>query len=71
MPTSDFLTLKQFAKKHPSFTEGALRMVIFHASRNGLARYKAIARIGAKVLLSESRFFKWIEDHAETERLAA
>ena len=64
-----FLTVRQFAEKHPAFPQGSLRSLIFHASPrhssqgridgNGLDA--ALIRIGRKVLINEARFFEWVE----------
>lgn len=53
------LTVKQFAEKHPAFTEGGLRYLIFHAEETGLII--ALRRIGRRVLIEEKGFFEWIE----------
>lgn len=54
-------TVNQFTKKHPAFTLGGLRSLIFNESINGLASSGAIVRIGRKVLIDEAKFFHWIE----------
>lgn len=64
-------TVAQFAKRNPAFTEAALRNLIFkaeerHSSKgpiagNGLIEAGAIIRCGRKVLLSEPRFFAWLD----------
>ena len=62
------LTVRQFARKHPAFTEPGLRWLIFLAkprqSSTGLIEpnglEKAILRIGRKVLIDEVRFFEWV-----------
>lgn len=66
-----YLTVTQFSQRNPAFTEYALRNLIFKADDrestkgkihgNGLIQAGAIARIGRKVLIVESRFFDWIE----------
>lgn len=68
--TTQLLTVKHFSEKHPSFTHGALRALIFAAATrttskgaitgNGLA--PAIIRIGAKVLIDEAKFFEWVRE---------
>jgi len=55
---SDLLTVKQFAEKHPAFSQGSLRYHIFHEHTNGLEA--ALVRIGRKVLIKESAFFDWV-----------
>ena len=65
------LTVAQFARRYPAFSEPALRNLIFKAatrdssagviSGNGLVEAGAIIRIGRKVLIHEARFFDWID----------
>jgi len=62
-------TVRQFSERHPCFTQGSIRQLIFASqprktSRgpipgNGLA--VAIVRLGRKVLIDEARFFEWLE----------
>lgn len=62
--------VSQFSKKHPAFTQPALRNLIFRANPrdssrgeipgNGLIECGAIVRIGRKVLIDEDRFFDWV-----------
>jgi len=56
-----YLTVNQFTEKHPAFTTGGLRSLIFQEHSNGLAKSGAIIRIGRKVLISETKFFDWVE----------
>ncbi|MBF0455563.1 MAG: hypothetical protein HQL72_12205 [Magnetococcales bacterium] len=51
-------TAKQFCVRHPAFTIGSLRWLIFHEKSNGLEEAKAIIRVGRKVLIHEERFFQ-------------
>lgn len=60
------LTVRQFSAKHPAFTEGSLRFNIFHADKNGFQA--CIRRIGRKILLDESEFFRWIDSQNECSR---
>ncbi|WP_174625459.1 hypothetical protein [Candidatus Methylobacter favarea] len=57
----NFSTVKQFAEKYPAFTIGCLRSLIFQENSNGLANSGAIVRIGRKVLISDAKFFAWVE----------
>ena len=59
MPTLS--TVNQFTAKQPAFTIGGLRSLIFNEHSNGLAKSGAVIRIGRKVLISEEKFFSWIE----------
>ena len=55
-------TVKQFPKKHPAFTEGGMRHIIFHANDNGLEESGALVRLGRKVLIDEELFFSWLKN---------
>lgn len=54
------LTVRQFVEKHPAFTEGGLRYLIFNADQNGFIQ--CIRRIGRKVLLDEKEVFFWVDE---------
>lgn len=53
-------TVKQFCERHPAFTEGGMRHLIFHASSNGLGKSGAIVRNGRRILIDEEQFFDWL-----------
>lgn len=65
------LTVCQFAKRNPAFSEAALRNLIFKAGSrhstkgeihgNGLIEAGAIIRVGRKVLIDEECFFTWVK----------
>jgi hypothetical protein len=59
MPTLS--TVNQFTDKHPAFTKGGIRALIFNENQNGLAKSGAVVRLGRKVLINEYKFFAWIE----------
>lgn len=59
MPMKDLHTVKQLAEIRPSFSESALRGLIFRAEENGLDR--VIVRVGRRVLLDLTRFDAWLE----------
>ena len=61
MSSSLYLTVKQFIVKHPAFTQGGLRSLIFNEYQNGLAKSGAIVRLGRKVLIDEALFFNWVQ----------
>lgn len=65
------MSIRQFCEKHPAFTEGGLRYLIFNAadrlnscgekiSGNGLQHSGAILRVGRRVLIDEGAFFEWV-----------
>ena len=72
-PSNAYLTVRQFSERNPAFTEPSVRNLIFKADPresslgtirgNGLIEAGAIVRIGRKVLISEQRFFAWVEGH--------
>lgn len=53
-----YLTVRQFAEKHPWPTQSRLRSLILHKDTNGLA--PAIKKIGKSVLIDEHAFFNWV-----------
>jgi hypothetical protein len=61
------LTVRQFAERHPAFTEGSLRWLIFKAGspemvsndEHSAALKDALIHIGRRVLIDEHKFFKW------------
>ncbi|MEI6270543.1 MAG: hypothetical protein WCP01_16830 [Methylococcaceae bacterium] len=63
MPTLS--TVNQFTTKHPAFTLGGLRSLIFNEKTNGLKSSGAVVRIGRKVLIDDAKFFAWIESQNE------
>ncbi len=54
-------TVKQYAAKEPAFTESSLRALIFNEKTNGLAKFKAVVRVGRKVLIDNANFQAWLE----------
>lgn len=72
-PSNAYVTVRQFSERNPAFSEPSVRNLIFKADPresslggipgNGLIEAGAIVRIGRKVLISESRFFAWVEGH--------
>lgn len=65
MTTPTLLSVNQFAKKQPAFTNSSLRALIFNETSNGLAKSGAIIRLGRRVLINEEKFFAWIESGAK------
>ncbi|KXW58917.1 hypothetical protein FEMY_04360 [Ferrovum myxofaciens] len=71
--TKPLASVRQFSEKHPAFSQGALRNLIFLASDrktskgptpgNGLT--VALVRIGRKVLIDEIKFFEWVDQQQE------
>lgn len=74
--TTTLLSVRQFSEKHPAFSQGSLRNLIFlaksrHTSRgtlpgNGLD--VALVRVGRKLLIDEGKFFEWIYAQQGDER---
>lgn len=69
-----WLTVKLLVKAEPSFTEPAVRNLVFHAEDrqssigiipgNGLAPH--IRRIGSKLVLNHGGFLSWIDERGKT-----
>lgn len=67
------LTVRQFSDKHPAFTQGAIRNLIFLAENRktskGLIKGNglniALVRIGRKLLIDEAKFFEWVDAQQE------
>lgn len=63
------LTVRQFSDKHPAFTQGAIRNLIFLAENRKISKgiitgnglNIALVRIGRKLLIDEDKFFQWID----------
>lgn len=63
------LTVRQFAEKHPAFSQGSLRNLIFLAESRKTSQGRiagngldvALVRVGRKVLIDEAKFFSWID----------
>jgi hypothetical protein len=60
-PAWSYFTVKQFSERHPAFTVGSLRALIFNSNTNGLTESGAVVRINRKVLINEGKFFAWLE----------
>ena len=52
--------------KHPTITEHGVRHYVRNADRNGLAPH--VRRLGRKILLNETGFYKWIADQQASQR---
>lgn len=58
-----FAAVKELPKLHPSFSEPALRYLIFNAKKNGLD--KCLRKIGRKILINVSAFESWVDSHKQ------
>jgi hypothetical protein len=54
-------TLRQFVAEYSAFTMGGMRSYIFFEDMNGLKSSGAIKRIGRKIFIDVSAFFRWVE----------
>jgi hypothetical protein len=54
-------TVRQASQLNPSFTEPALRYLIFQSKKNGLE--VCLRRIGKKILINLEQFDKWIDNN--------
>lgn len=64
----NLLTVSQFSERHPAFSEGSLRNLIFlskssrsdHGGTVGNGLDKALVRVGRRVFIDETKFFEWL-----------
>ena len=52
------LTVTQFCKRHPAFTAGGMRHLLFFDPEG--MREACIVRFGRRVLIDEAAFFDWL-----------
>ena len=57
--TPEFLTVKQFAEKHPAFTAGGIRSLLFYRGEDA-EKAGAIVRFGRRILIDEPVFLAWV-----------
>jgi hypothetical protein len=68
-PVPTLLTVKQFSEKHPAFSEGAIRWMIFKAGSSSTIQIddhdkafkNVVVRVGRRVYIDEAKFFQWTE----------
>lgn len=82
-PARAIFTVRQFAERHPAFSQSALRSLIYSAAprhRNTGLRVvdlpangfeHVLVRVGRRVLIDEVKFFAWIESQQHREGGAA
>ena len=58
-PPRRLFTFKQFAQRHPAFSESSLRWMRFNQEENDFAR--AFIKVGSRVLIDEVDFFEAID----------
>ncbi len=64
------LSVRQFSEKHPAFSQGSLRNLIFNATNRKTTRGDiqgngldvALVRIGKKLLIDEIKFYQWVNE---------
>ncbi|HXO19919.1 MAG TPA: hypothetical protein VOA87_08360 [Thermoanaerobaculia bacterium] len=62
-PAATPLSVRELSRKHPAFSEGSLRWLLFHRESNGLAQ--AVIRSGRRLLVDERRFLAWVDSLRE------
>lgn len=50
-----------FCKRHPAFTPGGMRHHLFYREQNGLSASGAVIKLGRKILIDETVFFRWVK----------
>ena len=58
--TPKLLTVSDWNNHHQWPPPGGLRHLIFNAKTNGFD--KVIIRVGRRILINETAFFKWVEE---------
>lgn len=58
---NEFLTIRQFADKHPAFSQGGLRSLLFYRGDDA-EKAGAVVRFGRRILIDESRFLTWVRE---------
>lgn len=58
---TSFLTVRQFIEKHPAFTNGGIRAVIFWRGDDA-EKAGAIVHFGRRILIDENRFLAWVRE---------
>lgn len=62
-----FVTIAQFCKRHPAFTVGGMRHLLFF-NPDGM-RDACVVRFGRRVLLDEGAFFAWLRANRDRPNL--
>lgn len=57
---NDIVTIPQFSKDNPAWSEASLRWLRFNEAANGLAEAGAFIQQGRRVLIDKPRFFAWV-----------
>lgn len=63
VPAAQPMSVKRFAAAYPTYTEGALRWLLFNRRENGLDA--AVIRRGRRLLIDVPKFFEWEATHRE------
>lgn len=69
-PANIYFTVRQLSKRHPAFSNGCLRWLIYNAETNGLEASGALIRIGRKIIIDEALFLGWVKAQAQNGVLA-
>jgi len=58
------LTVKELSNRHPTYSEGSLRWLLFHRQTNGLA-HAVIQGRGGRLKIDEKAFLEWVAEGRE------
>ena len=64
--TPRHIPLTKWPEYHSYPSIGGLRHLVFNAEINGFS--KVVRRVGKRVLIDESAYFKWVEEQNSQER---
>jgi len=70
MTDTTLLKVPQFSERHPAFSEGALRWLVFNSGKNGLDACGAVLRLGHKVVIDEQKFLAWVQAQSKQAAVA-
>ncbi len=55
------IAMSDWPEFHRWPTYDALRKYVFHAAHNGMDDFKVVKRVGRRVLIDETAFFRWVD----------
>jgi hypothetical protein len=66
--TTRYITVPNWNNYHDWPPLGGLRNLIFHRTTNGLDKFNVIKKVGKRILIDETAFFKWIENEGKKDK---
>ena len=63
-PPTRLIPLAEWPKHHPWPTAPALRFYHYNGKLNGFEAHGVVKRIGRRILIDESAFFRWVDSNS-------